>query len=293
MFNCEKFVKDTKDRHLTSSEVLIFDNLKHVDVRNIIDLDGTYEYRVHGPSRPKSPFNNSADNKVTLRRTIDVIYHSIVGQTLLKLLMIKCGLSDRKIGLVNYSGNGSCYHELSEAVFVNLSLYQSDGSGILRRQYYSVDPKGDVVHKRKSLEQSIFHELVHGLHYIGDGKYANTVLCQYGSVMEDIWSKDEELRTITGCMSVHPYDPICDHIFDYSLHGNPFCPRYGHIGWQNGSDRNPPILVDNLADQMVYLKGWEAYKLPAPLPLLKSPQVSKKVKSRGGRYRLSRKLPNL
>jgi hypothetical protein len=291
MFNCEKFVKDTKERHLNSGEILMFDGLKHVDVRNIIDLDGTYDYET-GIGR-YTPFNNLADDKVILQRSLDAIYNNIVWQTLLKLLTVKCGLSGRKIGLVNYSGNGSCYDETGKAVFVNLSLYQSDGSGISRRQYYSVDPGRKIALKQKSLEQSIFHELAHGLHYVSDGQYADTVLCQDGSVMEEIWSDDEELRTIVGYMCGQPYDPICDHIFDYSLRGSQFCPRYGHIGWQNGCDRNPPILVDNLADQMVYLKGWEAYELPDSLPLLKSPQVSKKVKSRGGRYRLSRKLPKL
>jgi hypothetical protein len=262
MFNYEKFVEDTKERHLTSSEILIFDGLEHVDVRNVIDLDGTYEYHT-------KTFENTSGSKVILRRALDVIHDDIVGQTLLRLLTIRCGLSGRKIGLVTYSGNGSRYHEVSEAVFVNLSLYQPDGSGLPERQYYSVNPSGEVVHKLKSLEQSIFHELVHGLHYISDGKYADAVSCQYGSVMETIWSDDEELRTITGYMCNQQYDPVCDHVFDYSLHGNPFCPRYGHIGWYDGDSRNPPILVDNLANQMVYLKGWSTYQLPNPLPIIK------------------------
>jgi hypothetical protein len=265
MFNCEKFVRDTKDRHLTSSEILIFDGLKHVDVRNVIDLDGTYEYDTE-------TFENTADSKVTLRKALDVIYDDIVGQTLLRLLTVK--LSGRKIGLVNYSGNGSRYHELSEAVFVNLSLYQSDGSGIPGCQYYSVNPGGKIALKLKSLEQSIFHELVHGLHYISDGKYADTLLCQYGSLMKEIWSYDEELRTITGYMCGRPYDPVCDHVFDYSLHGDSFCPRYGHVGWRDGDDGSPPILVDNLTSQIRYLKGWEAYELSDPLPPVKPPRVN-------------------
>ncbi|MDR2598174.1 MAG: hypothetical protein LBC25_00360 [Holosporales bacterium] len=280
MFNCEKFVRDTKDIHLTSSEVLIFDGLEHVDVRNVIDLDGTYEYKVRSPRKPKHFFKNIADNKVILRRALDVICNDIVGQTLLKLLTVKCGLSGKKIGLVNYSGDGSCYDETVKAGFVNLSLYQSDGSGIPERQYYSVNSSGEVVHKLKSLEQSIFHELVHGLHYISDGKYADTLLCQDGSVMEEIWSDDEELRTITGYMYDQPYDPICDHVFDYSLHGHSFCPRYGHVEWSTEDEEEAAEtqldLKRNLSSQIRYMKGWSMYQLPDPPSIRKQRQVKYK-----------------
>jgi hypothetical protein len=111
--------------------------------------------------------------------------------------------------------------------------------------------------------------------------------------MEKIWSDDEELKTITGYMCGQPYDPICDHVFDYSLHGAQFCPRYGHVGWHDGDDRKPPILVDNLAGQKMYLKGWEAYELPDSLPLLNPPPASGKVQSRVGRYRPLRRSPIL
>jgi hypothetical protein len=278
--NKELFIEDVKKIHLLPGEWLMFDGIRQGDVRNVIDLNGTYEYDIE-IGRCK----NSDDDKVILQRSIDVIYNYTVGRTLLKLLTAKRGLSGRKIGVVNYPGNGSRYHGSMEAVFVNLSLYQPDGSGILERQYYSVDPDGKIVLKRKSLSGSIFHELVHGLHYINDGKYADTVLCQDGSVMKDIWSDDEELRTITGHMCNQPYDPVCDHVFDYSLSEDRFCPRYGHVGWRNGGDENPPNLIENLAGQMMYLGEWRRYQLSDFLPVMKPLPVLKKVQSRVCRYR--------
>jgi hypothetical protein len=89
--------------------------------------------------------------------------------------------------------------------------------------------------------------------------------------MKTIWYDDEELRTITGYMYNRPYDPICDHVFDYSLNAGGFCPRYGHVGWYDGHDQNPPVLLDNLIEQKRYLNGWERYQLPDPLPPLHTP----------------------
>jgi hypothetical protein len=280
-FNKELFLENTKKRRLTSGEALMFDSLKQADVRNVIDLDGTYEYDI-GIGR-YTPFKNTDDNKVILRKALDVIYNDVVGQTLLKLLIVKRRLSGRKIGLVNYPGNGSCYDEIIEAVFVNLSLYQPDGSGIQERRYYSVNSDGKIELKQKSLEKSIFHELTHGLHYISDGKYADTALCLQSRMMKEIWSEDEELRTITGHMFEKLYDPVCDHVFDYSLHGDPFCPRYGHIGWSDGGNGNPPILATNLINQMKYLGEWKKYQLPDPLPPLRLLPVSRKVQHTIGR----------
>jgi hypothetical protein len=279
MFDYEKFIKDTKKRHLGPNEISIFDSLEQANVSNVIDLDGEYEYKSDG-SDSYSLFQNANDDRNMLQGALDTIYSNVVGRTLFKLLTIKLrNSSDRHIGLVNYPSNGSRYHEVSKAVFVNLLLYELDGSGVPERQYYSVDPGGRITLKQKSLEKSIFHELAHGLHYISDGRYANTALCQNGSAMETIWSDDEELRTITGYALGSQYDPICDHVFDYSLHGGPFCPRYGHIGWIDGNDRNPPILIENLADQITYLKGWTTYCLLGSMlespPVLKPPQVKK------------------
>jgi hypothetical protein len=293
-FNKELFLENAKERRLTSGEALIFDGLNQADVRNVIDLDGTYEYKVNGTGsirRIRHLFKNTDDDKVILQRALDVIYDNIVGQILLKLLTVKHGLSGRKIGLVNYPGNGSCYDETIEAVFVNLSLYQHDGSGIPTRQYYSVDPGGKIVLKRKSLEQSIFHELTHGLHYISDGKYADTALCLQDSVMKEIWSDDEELRTITGHMIEKPYDPVCDHVFDYSLNGNQFCPRYGHVGWCAEAEYEQDVvemqlgLERNLTSQIRYMNGWKRYQLPDSLPPLASPPTSRKAQSKVSKHR--------
>jgi hypothetical protein len=270
--------------------MVVYDAITDIDVRNrlseIIELDeALVSYR-------RKTLSNLPTHKEIFNRALDNICSNIVGNTMFKLLLVKVSRA-RKIHLVNYDEGGSLFSPKDYAVKINLSLYDSEGVGIPSRQYYYIKEDGALGTKLKSLSGSIFHELVHGLHYVSEGQYANTVLCQDGSAMKEIWSKDEELRTITGYMYSKPYDPICDHIFDYSLHGAQFCPRYGHLGWQNGCDRNPPILVDNLADQMVYLKGWNAYELPDPLPLLTPPQVLRKIQSRVGRHRPPRKPPIL
>jgi hypothetical protein len=261
MFDYEKFIKDMKEKHLKPNEISMFDNLELVDASSIIDLDERYKFEIK-----KGKYlwcQNTCDNKNMLRGALSVICNNVVGRTLLKLLMIKHGSSSEKIGLVNYQENGSCYDKTIKAILVNLSLYQPDGSGVPNRQYYSVDPANNIVLKQKSLEKSIFHELVHCLHYTNDGKYAENILCREGSAMKGIWDDDEELRTITGYMCGQACDPICDHVFDYSLHGGPFCPRYGHGGWSDGEEEDETLLdlEENLINQTAYLSGWTAYNL--------------------------------
>jgi hypothetical protein len=279
MFDYEKFIKDMKEKHLKPREATMFDSLEFVDASKIIDLDERYEYEIEEIT-DGSLFQNTSDDKNMLRGALSIICNNVVGRTLLKLLMIKHGSSSEKIGLVNYQGRGSRYDKTIKAVLVNLSLYKPDGSGVPNRQYYSVDSANNIVLKQKSLEKSIFHELVHCLHYTNDGKYAENTLCREGSAMKEVWDDDEELRTITGYMCGQAYDPICDHVFDYSLHGGPFCPRYGHGGWSDGEeDETQLTLEENLINQTAYLSGWTAYNLlefvSEPLPILSSPPMKK------------------
>jgi hypothetical protein len=228
---------------------------------------------------------NYAQHKQAFNKALNEICNNVVGNTLFRLLLIKMNGS-RKIHLVNYNEDGSRFSNRDFAVKVNLSFYNYEGVGIPSRQYYCLNQDGTVSTKLKSLVGSIFHEFCHALHYVSGATADDT---EDGS----IWNNKEELRTITGHMFEKPYDPICDHVFDYSLNGEQFCPRYGHIGWETGYDKNPPVLATNLINQRQYLCGWKKYQLPDPILFTKPSSMSRKIQCSMSRHKLLGSIPAL
>ncbi|MDR1488619.1 MAG: hypothetical protein LBI26_02675 [Holosporales bacterium] len=160
---------------------------------------------------------------------------------------------------MNCHKDGSAYSPTDFAVKINLDLYNP--IEVNKKQYYALD--GDkVVLKPKTLAGSIFHEFVHGLHHVSKTPKNNKV-CIPNTLPEYIWQNDEELRTITGYINESFYDPICDHVFDYSLYGESFQPRYGHLGYDNlkslhDAEQRQKLLLYAPESQKI-MDNWKRY----------------------------------
>ncbi|MDR1289146.1 MAG: hypothetical protein LBJ77_02005 [Holosporales bacterium] len=251
--NKELFLENVREIHLTSSEEIVdYDAIPDTDVRErlseIIELDKALV------SHRRKTLSNLPTHKEIFNKALDHICSNVVGNTMFKLLLAKAGRT-KKIYLVNYDEDGSGFSPKDYAVKINLSLYDSEGVGIPSRQYYYIKKNRTLGTKLKSLEQSMFHEFCHGLHYDSRTTITKNVICAKGSNMEDAWGTDEELRTIT-CFN---HDPICDHMFDFCqsiTNGTPFHPRYSHHGWPSLEE---DALLKGISGSQKFMDGWREY----------------------------------
>jgi hypothetical protein len=156
-------------------------------------------------------------------------------------------------------------------------MYGSDGVGIPERQYYCVDADGNIIHKRKSLVGSLFHEFTHCLHHIGDGmRYCvysgEDSLSDDSPSFQKLWSTREELRTISGYVAADCYtasgiyDPICDNCFELyeSISKGDQCfPRVGHIGYRSDLPDKDKENIEELQKYITFNKKvvehWKGY----------------------------------
>jgi hypothetical protein len=178
-----------------------------------------------------------------------------------KVLMTKLILQRKTMSIKHHDGDGSKYKK--SVVYVNLSFYEKNGEGIPSRYYFYIDEKGGIKLKLKSLAGSIFHEFCHALHDVSETKKTENIICQDKTDFGSLWSKDEELRTITS----FDHDPICDHCFDFCqsiLKNKLFRPRYTHRGYEGEKEPSMRSLrkcYNCISASQKYMDGWKEYVL--------------------------------
>jgi hypothetical protein len=173
------------------------------------------------------------------------------------VLITKLQVEKELMSITPYTGNGSRYEEYR--VYINLSLYEENGTGISSRKYLYIDEKGEIKTKLKSLTGSIFHEFCHGLHDVsGTDVFGIETICTMHKIL-GAWSNDEELRTIT-CFN---HDPLCDHCFDLcqSISKNEkFLPRYSHGGCR-GTAKLDEKYTNCISASQKFMDSWKEYML--------------------------------
>jgi hypothetical protein len=188
---------------------------------------------------------------------LDEICENIVGRTMFKLLITKLQVEKELMYIKPYVEDGSKYKK--PVIYVNLSFYEENGTGIPSRKYFYIDEKGEIKTKLKSLTGSVFHEFCHGLHDVSKTKKSHNILCLKKTDFEGTWGNDEELRTIT-CFE---HDPICDHCFDLCqsiLKNEKFLPRYSHGGCR-GTAKPKEKYINCISASQKFMDGWKEYML--------------------------------
>jgi hypothetical protein len=247
MFNNAKFFEDVQKTHLKPRETLVYDRISDSEVREKL--------------------NDFVDcgNHPRFSKALDGICTNLVGRTMFKLLITKmiARRITKNIRIIEEHEEGSGYSSEDFAVYINLNFYEKNGSGIPSRQYYCIDDDGQIDAKLKSLAGSMFHEFCHALHDVSGTDIADdsNAICVRAELW-NVWSVDEELRTIT-CFA---HDPICDHCFDFvqsNTKGEAFRPRYGHRGYIEGdhfeNTKNRRELFIYLSESKIFMDGWKEY----------------------------------
>jgi hypothetical protein len=159
IFNHLKFANAVKKIHVKPEEIPAYESIPDSEVRK--KLDDFIDYG-------KNPRFSAA---------LDEICENIIGRTMFKVLMTKMMLLHKTMHITHHDGDGSYYEKY--VVYVNLSFYKENGTGIPSRYYFYIDEKGEIKLKLKSVAGSIFHEFCHGLHDVSGTHISSkrNVLC--------------------------------------------------------------------------------------------------------------------
>jgi hypothetical protein len=178
-----------------------------------------------------------------------------------ELKIINIGPREAKNRLIDQEG--SSYYNYD--VQVNLNVYNRNGVGIPDRQYYCVHESGNVALKLKSLSASIFHEFTHCLHEVENWRrYGRDCL----SSTSDLWTDEEERRTIAGYINPGVFDPICDncfHLYDSIVNKKAYFPRIGHWDYRSNDfdkdEKNRTKLSSYLLtlESKEIIENWNKY----------------------------------
>jgi hypothetical protein len=235
-FNTQLSIEDVRKVHLSNLNTIPDDEVRE-KLNTFVDYEGNPRFST----------------------ALGEICTNVVGRTMFKILMLKKP-SGKKLKIIDIGPReakkcliyqkGSSYENCE--VYINLNVYDSYGVGMPERQYYCVD-EGDLSIKRKSIAESLFHEVTHCLHYVEDEeKY---ITC-YNARLSELWSDKEELRTISGYIEPDTYDPICDNC--YCLYSAPrtekYYPRLGHIGFIQGA--SPDKSLEDFCDNPTFNLAW-------------------------------------
>ncbi|MDR1236081.1 MAG: hypothetical protein LBJ96_03665, partial [Holosporaceae bacterium] len=238
-FNEIKFLENVQKIHLNPEELSIYSAIPDAEVREKLE-----EFVKYG----KNPRFSAA---------LDEICENIVGRTMFKVLITKLKNKKKIMHIEPHDEDGSKYKKF--IVYVNLSFYEENGTGVSLRKYFYLDEKGEIKTKLKSLAGSVFHEFCHGLHDIsGTDVHGIKRICTMHKI-DDAWRDDEELRTIT-CFN---HDSICDHCFDFCqsfLKNEPFLPRYSHGGCR-GTAKPKEKYTNCISASQKFMDGWKEYML--------------------------------
>jgi hypothetical protein len=237
-FNEIKFLENVQKIHLNPGEFSIYSAIPDAEVRE--KLEDFIDYG-------KNPRFSTA---------LDEICENIVGRTMFRVLITKLKNKKKIMHIEPHDEDGSKYKKF--VVYVNLSFYEENSTGISSRKYFFLDEREEIKMKLKSLAGSIFHEFCHGLHHIsGTVSKVKTVCITYK--IQGAWRNDEELRTIT-CFN---HDPICDHCFDFCqsiLKNEKFFPRYSHGGCR-GSAKPDKKYINCISASQKFMDSWKEYMI--------------------------------
>jgi hypothetical protein len=257
-FNEVKFLENVQKIHLKPKEMRIYSKNFDEEVRG--KLKNFVQY----------------DETRVIMRALDEICANIVGRIMFKVLMTKIEVNNilknrGKLKILEHVKDGSEYsHQKKDfAVKINLNFYEPSGVGKPERRYYYINKEGEIKTKPKSLAGSLFHEFCHALHDVSETRISSrkNVLCLDGTPFKDVWSTDEELRTITCFLDSNSgcYDPICDHCFDQVqsiMKNESFRPRYSHGGYTGIEEPNFIDLYEFykcIPASKKYMNGWMEY----------------------------------